>query len=74
MILKLILSFVNVVNDTSKHSELWIKLTIYLSEDFREKKLKLFITLINFLFDGKKENIRKNVLSFLTNIYEVISS
>ena len=75
MILKLILSFVSDVNDSSKHSELCIKLIQNLCEDFGEKISENYLLpQLNFFSDDKRENIRKNVLLSLPNICEVISS
>ena len=75
MILKLILSFVSDVNDSSKHSELCIKLIQNLCEDFGEKISENYLLpQLNFFSDDKREKIRKNVLLSLPNICEVISS
>ena len=75
MILKLILSFTSDLDNSSKHTDLCIKLIKNLCEDFGEKYSENYLLpQLNFFADDKRDNIRKNVLLALPNLCEIISS
>ena len=69
MILKLILSFTSDLDNSSKHTDLCIKLIKNLCEDFGEKYSENYLLpQLNFFADDKRDNIRKNVLYHLNQL------